>query len=174
MEEKIPAPQLRAPKTPFVLLLGAVGLVCTNLLVPMTKQSEGRRYVAYRDIARVLTICDGDTHAVVLGERDTDAQCDARLDRQLTAHAGEVLACTPQLKGRPYQLAAAADLAYNIGGPAYCSSTTARRFKAADWRGGCDAMLAWNKATVNGQLVVVSGLVKRRQRERAVCLESLS
>ena len=34
-------------------------------------------------------------------------------------------------------------------------------------------MLAWNKARVNGRPVVVTGLAKRRERERAMCLTDL-
>ena len=117
----------------------------------------------------IPTVCWGDTKNVQMGKRQTDAQCDDRLERQLIAHARPVLACTPQLAGHPAQLAAAVSLAYNIGTGAYCGSTVARRFKAGDWRGGCEAMLAWNRA--GGR--VVAGLVRRRQAERAICLTGL-
>ena len=54
---------------------------------------------------------------------------------------------------------AATRLSFNIGVVAFCRSTAARRFNAGDWRGGCDAFLAWNKARVGGRLVVVDGRV---------------
>jgi lysozyme len=124
----------------------------------------------------VLTICDGDTHEVTRGQRATPAECDARLERNLSTHGAAVLARNPELADRPSHLAAAIDLAFNIGDRAYAGSTVAPRFSARDWRGGCDAMLAWNKARVGGPkkpLVVVSGLVARRAPERAVCLAEL-
>jgi lysozyme len=48
----------------------------------------------------------------------------------------------------------------------FCGSTAARRFRAGDVRGGCDAFLAWNKA--GGR--VVAGLAKPAPAERQICL----
>lgn len=146
-------------------LIGAAALI----VAPFTASHEGERHVAYLDPAKVWTICDGDTTDVRPGQRSDHAECMVRLDRQLAAHAQPVLRCTPGLKGHPYQIAAAIDLAYNIGGPAYCGSTVARRFNAGDWRGACDAMLAW----VYAKGRKLPGLVKRRQDERALCLTDL-
>jgi lysozyme len=135
-----------------------------------TWENGGKEHlVAYRDIVGVWTICGGDTTNVKPGMVETSAGCDAREDRQLAAHAAPVLACTPRLKGRPNQLAAAISLAYNIGTKGYCGSTVARRFNAGDWAGACDAFLMWNKA--GGR--VVQGLVNRRRAERDLCRKDL-
>jgi lysozyme len=171
MADKQVSARTRTPQKTSVLI-ALVGAACAACLVPLTKQSEGRSLTAYYDIARVLTICDGDTREVKLGQRATPAECDARLERNLATHGAAVLKRNPELRDRPYQLAAAIDLAFNIGDAAYAGSTVAKRFSVRDWRGGCDAMLMWNKARVGGPkapLVVVPGLVARRQRERAVC-----
>jgi lysozyme len=48
-----------------------------------------------------------------------------------------------------------------------------RRALAGDLRGACDALLMWTKARGNGRLVVVRGLVNRRNAERALCLRGL-
>jgi GH24 family phage-related lysozyme (muramidase) len=74
---------------------------------------------------------------------------------------------------REGQRDAAISLAYNIGTDAFCRSTAARHFRAGDWRGGCDALTAWNKARVNGRLVPVRGLTRRRRHEREICLRGL-
>lgn len=132
----------------------------------------GPQYLdAYLDAVRVPTACDGITRGVALGQHYTPAQCDALLERELVEHAAGVMACTPALAadGRDYQRAAAVSLAYNIGVPAYCRSTAARRFNAGQWRAGCDAFLLWNKA--GGR--VLRGLAARRERERAICLKGL-
>jgi lysozyme len=139
------------------------------ILVPTVQQWEGREHVPYRDLVNVWTVCDGDTKGVVPGRRETDAQCDARLERQLIAHAKPVLECVPSLTRRPNQLAASVSLAYNIGPSAFCRSTVARRFNAGRWRDGCDAFLMWNKA--GGR--VIRGLTNRRQAEREICLRGL-
>lgn len=182
MTEQPSAPRSRAPITAGAALIALVGLATATLVTPFTASHEGKINVAQPDLlatGKVLNICYGDTNDVRPGERDTDAECLARLDKQLAVHAAPVLKCTPGLKGNPHQLAAAIDLAYNIGAPAYCGSTVARNFNlgATDpvnlvryWRAACDAMLLWNKA--GGK--VLPGLVKRRQDERAMCLAGLA
>lgn len=152
---------------------GAIGLAIA-LAAGALKPDEGKRNVSYFDIARIPTSCYGHTGPDVhVGERKTDAECDALLADDVGKHLRGVLRCSPQLAGRPYQLAAATRLTFNIGVTAYCGSSIAAHFDAGDWRGACDRFLAWDKARVKGQLVRVQGLANRRQRERAMCLTGL-
>ncbi|HAK1939297.1 TPA: lysozyme, partial [Salmonella enterica] len=52
---------------------------------------EGRRYVAYRDVAGVITVCDGYTGKdIVPGRRYTDAECDALLNKDLARVKAQV------------------------------------------------------------------------------------
>ena len=126
-------------------IVGA-GVAAVLLTFVALEESGGRKYYsAYVDIAGVATICDG-----------------------LTRYENGV-----RVRGRDNQTLAAISLAYNIGEGAYCKSTVARRFRAGQWRAGCDGFLAWNKARVGGVLRPVQGLTSRRQRERAVCLKGL-
>ena len=171
-----PAPQKltqnsdKQPRAKYAALTALVGAGAVALLVPEVQKWEGREHRAYRDIVGVWTICDGDTKNVHAGQVATDAECDKRLERQLIAHARPVMECVPRLtKDRPYQLAASASLAYNIGVSAFCRSTVARKFNRGDWRGGCDAILMWDRA--GGRKV--RGLTRRRQAERAICLRGL-
>lgn len=152
-------------------LAGVVGAAAAALLFVTIPEDEGTEYRAYRDIVGVWTICSGDTNDVRPGQVASKAECQERLERQLIRHAEPVMACTPGLRGpgRDYQRAAAVSLAYNVGVGAYCKSTVARRFNAGDYRGGCDALLMWNKA--GGR--PVRGLTLRRQRERQICLRGL-
>lgn len=157
-------------------LAGVVGALAAAALLASIPKDEGLEYKAYRDIAGIWTICAGDTANVRPGLVETPEGCRLRLERQLIAHAAPVMACTPRLRepGRDWQRAAAVSLAYNIGVGAYCRSTVDRRFDAGDWRGACNAFLAWNKARVNGQLRPVRGLTARRQRERETCLKGVT
>lgn len=139
-------------------------------LLSMIPREEGTKNVAYRDIVGVWTICSGDTKDVRPGQVASDAECQARLERQLIAHAKPVLACTPTLKGRDYQLWAAVSLAYNIGPNAYCRSSIDRHFDRGEWRAGCDRFLVWDRA--GGRQI--RGLTLRRQREREICLKGLT
>lgn len=163
-------PKPPAKKGPLIALVGAAAASILLITIPA---DEGTEYRAYRDIAGIWTICQGDTKNVRPGMVETKAGCQKRLEQQLIAHAAPVLKCTPWLKGegRDYPRAAAVSLAYNVGVSAYCRSTADKRFDAGNWRGGCDAFLLWTKARVNGKLVEVRGLRLRRERERALCLK---
>lgn len=137
------------------------------IAAPFIAGWEGKRNDPYRDIVGVWTVCYGETRANM--RRYSDAECMEMLQRETGDFAEKVLQCTPSLQSRPYQLAAATSLAYNVGVGAYCRSTADRQFDAGDWRGGCDAILLWNKA--GGR--VVQGLVNRRKAERQLCLQGL-
>lgn len=140
------------------------------------KHVRGPQYLrAYLDIAAIPTACDGITKGVKMGQVYTEAQCAMLLERELVVHAQGVMNCSLGLRGdgRDNQRAAAVSLAYNIGVGGYCRSTVVRRFNAGNYRGACDAFMAWNKARVNGVLRPVQGLTNRRARERALCLRGL-
>jgi lysozyme len=191
MTQPSPDPRIPAkpiPKSPLVALVGTGAAILLATLIPhdesgrtveasvsqdgalQVRHVSGKQYLrAYADIVGVWTICDGDTKNVRPGMVESEAGCTARLERQLVAHAAPVLKCVPGLKGRDNQLVASVSLTYNIGPAGFCRSTVARRFNAGNWRGGCDAMLMWNKA--GGR--EVRGLTLRRQRERALCLKGL-
>ncbi|WP_061175981.1 lysozyme [Caballeronia pedi] len=153
-------------------LAGVVGTAAATILYCIVPRFEGIIHRGYFDPVGIATKCSGDTHDVVVGKRYRADECRESLNRQLIAHADDVLRCTPVLKDHPNQLAAAVSFAYNIGGEAYCSSTTAKRFNAHDWRGACRAM---NESDSNRPRWVFSrgkllpGLVKRRAAERSLC-----
>lgn len=163
------SPPPEAPKGKFAGLVAIVGAASAAVLVPLVQSWEGRELKPYRDIVGVWTVCDGDTKNVTPGKVATEAECDARLERQLIAHAAPVLKCTPSLKDKPNALAASASLAYNIGTAAYCRSTVDRRFDAGNIAGACDAFLSWRFA--GGK--EVRGLLNRRKAERAICLRDV-
>ena len=145
------------------------------LAVTALKPDEGKRNVSYLDIAKIPTSCFGHTGADVrVGEYRTDAQCEALLTADAKVHMAGVLRCSPELADRPYQLAAMVRGSFNFGVAGYCRSTMRTRFARREWRGGCDALLAWDKARINGRVVPVRGLTLRRQRERAMCLTGLA
>lgn len=70
----------------------------------------------------------------------------------------------------PYQYDAIISFAFNIGAGNFAGSTVLKRMKRGDMKGAAESLLAWNKATVNGKLVVLNGLVRRRKAEQALFL----
>lgn len=147
-------------------LAAIVGTAAAGLIAVVT-QFEGLRNEPYRDVAGILTVCVGETRVPM--RRYTDAECENMLADGLADFAEGVLERNPELRGHDPQLLAATSLAYNIGIGAYNRSTVARRFSAGDWRGACNAFLAWNRA--GGR--EVRGLTLRRQKEREICLRGL-
>ncbi|MFP3705904.1 lysozyme [Paraburkholderia sp. SIMBA_009] len=157
-------------------LAAVVGAGAAAVLMSVVPKFEGVVTRGYLDPVGIPTKCMGDTHDVVVGKRYSEAECRESLETQLIAHAEPVLKCTPALAGHTYQLAAAVSFAYNIGAGAYCSSSTARRFNAGDWRGACRAMNesdAGRAQWVTSGGRVLPGLVKRRAYERALCEKGL-
>jgi len=156
------------PKKPSSRLKkGSIGLAAAVALIGSW---EGVRTVAYRDIVGVPTVCFGETRGVKMGDRYTMDECRAMLgDGIIEFEAGmrKCLVAPDKVPEKAY--ISYLSLSYNIGTSAFCGSTVARKANAGDYRGSCDAILAWNKA--GGR--VVQGLVNRRADERRICLEGL-
>lgn len=140
--------------------------IAMALATPLVMQWEGKRNDPYLDLAGIRTICFGHTGSDIERRRYSDAECQTILERDMVKHSDPLLECVPQLADRPYELAASSSLAFNIGTGAFCRSTVARRFRASNWRGGCDAFLMWVKVGPR----TVQGLVNRRNDERLLCL----
>ncbi|ENS4526981.1 lysozyme [Salmonella enterica] len=126
---------------------------------------EGRRYIPYRDVAGVLTVCDGHTGKdIIPGKRYTDAECDALLDKDLKRVKAQV---DPLIKvGIPEsERAAFYSFAYNVGTGAFARSTLLKKLNAGDHAGACNELKRWTYA--GGRQW--KGLVTRREIEREVC-----
>lgn len=155
------------------MLATVIGAVAAAALVPFVSgwESGGKQYLApYQDIVGVWTQCDGETLGVTaLSPKETPEGCAIKLDKRLAGFAQQVVACTPNLRGRDNQWAAAVSLTYNIGADAYCKSTVDRQFDAGNFAAACNAFSAWRYA--GGK--IVQGLVNRRAAERELCLKGL-
>jgi lysozyme len=130
---------------------------------------EGWSNAAYPDIARVWTICAGDTHGVKPGQVASDAECESRLGIEAVKTGFAIAPCLPDelpIKVRGAFISAA----YNIGPTAFCGSSMSRKARAGDLSGACRSLDLWNKARVGGgTAVVVRGLTLRRSDERQLC-----
>ena len=99
----------------------------------------------------------------------TEKQAEGFLSFEMSKKSAAVAPCLRR-RATLHQAAAMLSLTYNIGTGAFKSSTVLRKFNAGDIPGSADAFLMWDKATVDGQLVVIPGLHKRRVQERAIFL----
>lgn len=123
-------------------------------------------FKAYVDPVGVLTIGWGHTnHHEPKFNANTiwsQAECDRVkmkdmevFERHVEKHAKVPLA--------QHEFDALVSWSFNTGGPP--SATVWRRLNAGNKAGVPGALAAWNKGTVNGQKVVLAGLVRRRKAE---------
>lgn len=185
-------PAARSPSSGNVrygALAGTIGLVAGGLLTFALDRWEGNETTPYRDSAGIVTACRGvirnaNGSPIQPSQRFTPAECDSLNEAEVVRHVEGAMRAVPALREgceqldendlpdcrRPFQIAAAGSLAYNIGVRAFANSTVARRWNAGDWRGGCDAFIAWRRA--GGR--EVRGLILRRTWEqRELCYVGL-
>lgn len=145
------------------------------LVVAIAAPMEGLRRVAYFDPPGKLTVCYGTTGKdVVQGRVYTLEECKTFLNRDALKAVQQVDACVPDAPESV--LVAFGDAAYNLGSKIACDtkqSTAARKLKLHDWRGACEELPRWSKASVAGMMVTLPGLTKRRAAEKQVCLSGL-
>jgi len=143
--------------------------------IALVKSFEGFEPTAYVDPVGILTIGYGTTAAAGVGiiprpgMTITEAEATEYLMRGLDKFAGQIRDGI-RAPINENEFGAFVSLAYNIGPGAFLSSTALRKFNAGDKAGAADAFLLWNKGTVNGKKVVLNGLVRRREAERALFL----
>lgn len=134
---------------------------------------EGSVPKTYLDIANIATVCIGHTGPdVEMGKMYTKDECDTFLKEDLKEHMDAVVNCA-HVPLSEKTFAALTMFSFNIGADGFCKSSLVKRFNAGDYVGGCNGLMAWNKAHVNGQIVEVKGLTNRRQYERKLCLDGL-
>lgn len=153
--------------------VGAGSLIALALTtaIPNIQELEGRRTTPYYDVVNTLTVCDGHTGPdIILGKTYSPDECNKLTLTDAKKFADGVLKVNPQLAFHPNQLAAMISFAYNIGVPAYQRSSVAVLFNKGDFVGACNFIVNYNKA--GGR--VIQGLVLRREKERELCLSTLT
>jgi lysozyme len=135
------------------------------------KNKEGLSLRGYKDSAGVWTIGYGtimyQNHIPVApGDVITIEQAESLLTWEVTAKGIAVNNALGDTNLNQNQFNALVSFTYNLGVGALLSSTLLRRIKEnPDDPSIRDAFIMWDKAHVDGQLVEVSGLKKRREEE---------
>lgn len=125
--------------------------------------------MSYPDVGGIWTICHGQTQGVKKGDTATKQQCDDDLAKGLVKYGAGVDRCINHALA-DNRKAAFVSVSWNIGVPAFCSSSMAK-FENAGWPiAACDALLKWNKVRIAGLLTPWPGLTNRREKERRLCL----
>lgn len=170
-----PAQKKPRSSSELAALCGAAALVC----LPLTATSEGLRTRPYLDPVKILTVCYGETQGVDPARIYSRDECAVMLRKRLAQnYAPRILACLPELADdrRVKVFGALLDAAYNAGSAAVCNSRMARAIHAGDWRGACNGFYGWYTTARDrrtGQRIKLNGLVTRRGKEAALCLEGI-
>ncbi|MBL8773341.1 MAG: lysozyme [Phenylobacterium sp.] len=139
------------------------------LAIPVIAEFEGYVPKAYKDPVGIPTACYGSTAGIEMERTYSDAECARRLADDAATHGLEIAHCLPA--NLPTEVRAAfTSFAFNVGSNRFCASGVARKANAGDLRGACADLSRWVYA--GGRQL--SGLVRRRAAERALCERGLA
>lgn len=136
----------------------------SDLLISKIKEFEGCELKAYKDSKGIPTIGVGHTKGVKMGQEITQGQADMLL-------RNDIIGCETYvnrigLARTQGQFDALVDFCFNLGCTALRNSTL---FKLITTKASTAAIQAefkkWNKCRVNGKMVELKGLTKRRAWE---------
>ena len=130
----------------------------------LLREYEGCRLQAYLDAGGIPTIGYGRTKDVHLGQTCTQEQAGAWLLED-AERAQEAVLSAVHVPLNDNEAAACTVFAYNVGAGNFRSSSVCRLINAGDKSGAARSFLLWDKARVNGRLVSLPGLQRRRAAE---------
>ena len=144
--------------------------------IDLVKEFEGLhdilpdgRIKAYLDPVNVVTIGWGHTEGVSLGDIITVAEAEAFLKQDLE-EAGKDVSKYVQVSLTDNQFSALASFVFNVGPGAFANSTMRGLLNEQNYQEAANQFTRWVHGTVNGQKVVLQGLVRRREAEKALFL----
>lgn len=146
----------------------------TSEAVTLIKEFEGFESRAYIDTDGTPVIGYGLSRVagkpVRVGDRISPQQADLALNNHLQEIYRE-LDRIVKVRLSDRQLGALASIAFNVGTNAIERSTLIEKINHRDYVGAADEFLRWDKANVNGRLLQLPGLTRRRQAERQLFLQ---
>ena len=136
----------------------------SNEGISLIKKFEGLETTAYRCSANVLTIGYGHTKGVQEGDEWSEAHAEDVLRADLVEFEGYIHDMV-NVPLEQCQLDALVAWCFNIGPANAKSSSAIRLLNEGRYEEVPASMRLWNKATVNGEKIVLEGLVRRRNAE---------
>lgn len=149
-------------------------LAACALAAPVVSRNEGNVPRPYFDPVNVLTVCSGHTGKDIIRDKTyTSEECANILASDLVKHAADIGPCVPaNLPVKTY--AAFISFTFNIGSQKFCSSTLSRKAREGDLTGACNELPRWVTAQTPQGRKTLPGLVRRREEEKALCLEGVA
>ena len=145
----------------------------SDIAVNLVKEFEGFADQAYIDTDGTPVIGYGLSRIagkpVQLGDRISPIQAEIALKHQLQEIYQE-LDKIVQVNLSDRQLSALASISFNVGINSIKDSTLVKKINVEDYAGAANEFLRWDKANLQGSLVQMPGLTRRRQAERQLFL----
>lgn len=146
----------------------------SDIAVNLVKEFEGFADQAYIDTDGTPVIGYGLSRIagkpVQLGDRISPIQAEIALKHQLQEIYQE-LDKIVQVNLSDRQLSALASISFNVGINSIKDSTLVKKINVEDYAGAANEFLRWDKANLQGSLVQMPGLTRRRQAERQLFLK---
>jgi lysozyme len=153
------------------LVRGDVGGVVGGAVViaaGLIAGQEGFVDHVYLDPVKIPSYCFGETQNPDWKKTYSREECVALLEGRVMEFDEGVSACVAAPIPDPTR-AAFLSASYNLGLRGFCGSSIVRLWNAGHRREACDRLLKFN--TAGG--IVLRGLTRRREAERALCLQGL-
>lgn len=145
----------------------------SKVAINLIKEFEGFKDYAYIDTDGTPVIGYGLSRIggipVQIGDRISTTQADAALNTHIREIHRE-LEPIIQVDLSDRQLSALTSIAFNVGVNNIKNSTLVQKINNQDYAGAADEFLRWDKANLQGALVQMPGLTRRRSAERQLFL----
>jgi len=152
------------------LLASGLTLVAALTGSYLIAPQEGYVSKSYVDPVGIITSCYGHTNAnLKLGESYTYKECLNTFGKDVSK-SEEVVNSVILVPLTFYQKAALISFEYNVGMTAFAKSTLVKYFNNKQYTLGCDQLSRW----VYAKGKKLRGLVKRRNKEKQICLGDLN
>ncbi|MEM6413205.1 MAG: lysozyme [Pseudomonadota bacterium] len=133
--------------------------------IALIKRFEGLELRAYQDIAGVWTIGYGHTGDAAFAGNTIDGEmAEALLKEDVSVYEQGIIKHVKVYLNQN-QFDALCSWSFNLGVGALRRSTALKRLNVGDYTGAAHALTWYNKARMNGKLVEITGLVRRRAAE---------
>ena len=143
-----------------------------NAAIDLIKQAEGLRLKAYLCPAGVPTIGWGHTGSdVTMNDVGKKTITETEAEHLLADDLEEFSTGVDRSVHVPLsenQRGALVSFAFNLGLGNLYLSTLLKKLNNAEYQEAGEQFLRWNKATVNGKLIPLGGLTRRRKAEKAL------
>lgn len=134
--------------------------------VEFIRKFEGYYPYVYKDSAGLPTIGIG--HLIKPGEKFATpmmAEAAKKLFLQDVAHAVKFVNAHAAVSLNNNQADALFSFTYNVGGGGFAQSSVLKYTNLKNYARAADSFILWNKINVNGVMVPVRGLTRRREAE---------